>query len=206
MQTFQVLRSIGSYHHFSAGLLVGGKSEFGLEQRHVPRMNIVVATPGRLLQHLEQTAGLEVDRVCMLVLDEADRILDMGFRDQMVRIWDYLPPGNDGEDDNDDDMTTGRQTMLFSATQTKKVSDLAALSLHRPEYLGVHDGETSKTPRGLEQSVMVVPLHHKLNAVFSFVKSHLKCKTIIFFSSCSQVRHAWQIFCSLQPGENIEHL
>ncbi len=72
VQTFQVLRNIGSYHHFSAGLLVGGKKEFGLEQQHVPRMNIVVATPGRLLQHLEQTAGLDVDRVCMLVLDEAD--------------------------------------------------------------------------------------------------------------------------------------
>lgn len=73
VQTFQVLRSIGSFHNFSAGLLVGGKKEFGLEQRHVPKMNIVVCTPGRLLQHLEQTVGLDVGRVCILVLDEADR-------------------------------------------------------------------------------------------------------------------------------------
>mmetsp|Transcript_32136 Transcript_32136/g.67549 ORF Transcript_32136/g.67549 Transcript_32136/m.67549 type:complete len:629 (+) Transcript_32136:472-2358(+) len=162
-------------------------------------MNIVIATPGRLLQHLEQTAGLEVDRVCVLVLDEADRILDMGFRDQMVRILDYLPPGNNGQN-NDDDDAPGRQTMLFSATQTKRVADLAALSLYKPEYLGVHDKETSKTPAGLEQSMMTVPLHHKLNAIYSFVKSHLKSKTIIFLSSCSQVRHVWQIFCTLQPG------
>ncbi len=197
VQTFQVLRSIGSYHHFSAGLLVGGKREFGLEQQHVPRMNIVIATPGRLLQHLEQTAGLDVSRVCVLVLDEADRILDLGFREQMVRILDYLPPGNRGEDDNDD---IGRQTMLFSATQTKRVADLAALSLYRPEYLGVHDKETSKTPTNLDQSVMVVPLQHKLDAIFSFIKSHLKSKTIIFLSSCSQVRHIWQVFCTLQPG------
>ncbi|KAL7544050.1 hypothetical protein ACHAXR_013489 [Thalassiosira sp. AJA248-18] len=212
VQTFQVLRSIGSYHHFSAGLLVGGKKEFGLEQQHVPNMNIVIATPGRLLQHLEQTAGLDVDRVCVLVLDEADRILDLGFRDQMVRILDYLPPGNssggggDSDDDdgnnniNDDEAVPGRQTMLFSATQTKRVADLAALSLYRPEYLGVHDKESSKTPKGLEQSVMTVPLHHKLNAIYSFVKSHLRSKTIIFLSSCSQVRHVWQIFCTLQPG------
>ena len=209
VQTFQVLRNIGKYHHLSAGLLVGGKKEFGLEQQHVPNMNIIIATPGRLLQHLEQTAGLNVDRVCLLVLDEADRILDMGFREQMVRILDYLPPGNDGnddddiandDDDDDDDEVVGRQTMLFSATQTKKVSDLAALSLHRPEYLGVHDKETSKTPIGLEQTIMIVPLQHKLNALYSFIKSHLKAKTIIFLSSCSQVRHVWSIFCTMQPG------
>lgn len=126
----------------------------------------------------------------------------MGFRDQMLRILDYLPPGNtsDSDVDNDNDETPARQTMLFSATQTKRVADLAALSLYRPEYLGVHDKEASKTPVGLEQSVMIVPLHHKLNAIYSFIKSHLKCKTILFFSSCSQVRHAWQIFCTLQPG------
>ena len=52
---------------------MGGKKEFGLEQMHVPKMNIIVATPGRLLQHLEQTVGLDVGRVCVLVLDEADR-------------------------------------------------------------------------------------------------------------------------------------
>jgi ATP-dependent RNA helicase DDX10/DBP4 len=126
-----------------------------------------------------------------------DRILDMGFRDQMVKILDYLPPGNSNDDDSDEG---GRQTMLFSATQTKKVSDLAALSLYKPEYLGVHDKEASKTPKGLEQSIMVVPLEHKLDAIFSFIKSHLKSKTIVFFSSCSQVRHAWEVFCTMQPG------
>jgi ATP-dependent RNA helicase DDX10/DBP4 len=115
-----------------------------------------------------------------------DRILDMGFRDQMMRILDYLP--------------TERQTMLFSATQTKKVSDLAALSLKQPEYLGVHDNEKSSTPETLQQSLVVVPLEHKLNAIYSFVKSHLKNKTIVFMASCSQVRHAWELFCSLQPG------
>ncbi|KAK3082528.1 ATP-dependent RNA helicase dbp4, partial [Teratosphaeriaceae sp. CCFEE 6253] len=81
-------------------------------------MNIVVCTPGRILQHLSQTAGFSVDGLRMLVLDEADRILDMGFAKDLDAILEYLP--------------RDRQTMLFSATQTKKVSDLARLSLNNP--------------------------------------------------------------------------
>jgi len=192
VQIFEVLRQVGAYHTLSAGLLVGGKKEFHLEQRHVGRTNILIATPGRLLQHLEQTPDFDTGAVIMLVLDEADRILDMGFRDQMVRILDYLPSGrNNGGD---------RQTLLFSATQTRKVSDLAALSLHKPEYLGVHDKEKSSTPESLQQSIVSVPLEHKLNMVYSFIKSHLKSKTILFLASCSQVRFVWELFCSLQPG------
>lgn len=71
VQIFQVLRSVGAYHNFSAGLLVGGKREFDAEQARVGRMNIIIATPGRVLQHLEQTPDLDVDGLQILVLDEA---------------------------------------------------------------------------------------------------------------------------------------
>ncbi|CAN0547210.1 unnamed protein product, partial [Ectocarpus sp. 8 AP-2014] len=117
LQIFEVLREFGKHHQLSAGLITGGKKEFREEQASVIKMNILVATPGRLLQHLEQTPGFDPSLLQVLVLDEADRILDMGFRDQLNSILEYLPPS--------------RQTMLFSATQTKSIKDLARLSLRK---------------------------------------------------------------------------
>jgi len=186
VQIYQVLKQVGKYHTFSVGLLIGGKKDFLEEQQHVASTNILIATPGRLLQHLEQTPYFDVSNLLMLVLDEADRILDMGFREQLVNLVAYLP--------------SGRQTLLFSATQTRDVSHLATLSLSKPEYLGVHDKEETSTPVSLQQTYIVVPLEHKLNAVYSFVKTHLRCKVIIFMSTCAQVRFAWDLFCSLRPG------
>ncbi|KAL3919060.1 MAG: hypothetical protein SGILL_003946 [Bacillariaceae sp.] len=201
-QLFAVLRKIGRNHSFSLGLLMGGrnknkqkfeKNDFVREQQAIPTTNILICTPGRLLQHLEQTPYFSVDSLQMLVLDEADRILDMGFRDQLVRILDYLPPGE------------ARQTLLFSATQTKNVKDLATLSINHKtvEYVGVHDQEADTTPDRLKQAYVLVPLEHKLNCLFSFLKSHLKNKTIVFFATCSQVRHAWDLFCRLRPGLSV---
>ena len=193
MQIYTVLRSVGQHHTVSVGLLIGGKKDFHEEQEMVGNTNLIIATPGRLLQHLEQTPYFDMSELKILVLDEADRILDMGFRDQLMRILKYLPAVVDGD-------PMRRQTLLFSATQTRDVKQLATLSLNKPEYLGVHDNERQSTPEGLKQSYVVVPLEHKLNAVYSFIKTHLKSKTILFMASCAQVRHAWELFCSLRPG------
>lgn len=65
MQIFEVLRSIGLYHSFSAGLVIGGKN-LKDERDRLSRMNILVATPGRLLQHMDQTFGFESDNLQML--------------------------------------------------------------------------------------------------------------------------------------------
>ncbi|KAJ5584845.1 ATP-dependent RNA helicase dbp4 [Penicillium hispanicum] len=191
IQIFEVLRKVGRYHTFSAGLVIGGKS-LREEQERLGRMNILVCTPGRMLQHLDQTAMFETHNLQLLVMDEADRILDMGFQKTVDAIVDHLPKE--------------RQTMLFSATQTKKVSDLARLSLQDPEYVAVHEAAAAATPSTLQQHYVVTPLAQKLDTLWSFIRSNLKSKTVVFLSSGKQVRFVYESLRHLQPGIPLMHL
>jgi ATP-dependent RNA helicase DDX10/DBP4 len=191
VQIFEVLRQIGRKHVFSAGLVIGGKS-LKEEAERLSRMNILVCTPGRMLQHLDQTAGFAVDNLQMLVLDEADRIMDMGFQSAVDALVEHLPKS--------------RQTMLFSATQSKKVSDLARLSLKDPEYVSVHEAAESSTPATLQQHYIVTPLPEKLDTLFGFIKSNLKSKIVVFLSSGKQVRFVYEGLRHLQPGMPLLHL
>lgn len=191
IQIFEVLRKIGRYHTFSAGLVIGGKS-LHEERERLGRMNILVCTPGRMLQHMDQTAAFEIGNLQMLVLDEADRIMDMGFQGTVDAIVEHLP--------------RERQTLLFSATQTKKVGDLARLSLRDPEYVAVHEGAKSATPATLEQHYVVTPLPEKLDTLWSFIRSNLKSKILVFLSSGKQVKFVYESFRHLQPGIPLMHL
>ncbi|XP_070765413.1 probable ATP-dependent RNA helicase DDX10 [Enoplosus armatus] len=187
-QTFEVLRKVGKNHEFSAGLIIGGKDLKG-ESERIHRTNIVICTPGRLLQHMDETATFHASNLHVLVLDEADRILDMGFADTLNAIVENLPKS--------------RQTLLFSATQTKSVKDLARLSLKDPEYVWVHEKAKFSTPATLEQSYVVCELHQKVNMLYSFVKNHLKKKIIVFFACCKEVQYLFRVFCRLRPGMPI---
>ncbi|KAJ6583169.1 P-loop containing nucleoside triphosphate hydrolase protein [Mycena sp. CBHHK59/15] len=188
VQIFEVLRSIGGYHSFSAGLVIGGKN-LKDERDRLAKMNILVATPGRLLQHMDQTVGFEADNLQVLVLDEADRILDMGFSRTLSALLSHLPKS--------------RQTLLFSATQTESVSDLARLSLKDPVHIGIQEsGATSISamPQNLEQHYLSCTLDQKLSILWGFIKTHLQSKVLVFLSSCKQVRFVFETFCRMHPG------
>ena len=191
IQINNVLRKIGRYHDFPTGLITGGNS-LKEEQRGLYKMNILVSTPGRMLQHLGQDSLLNVSNFQMLVLDEADRIMDMGFQKEVDEIVKYLPEE--------------RQTLLYSATQTKKVSDLARLSLRDPEYVAVHEAASSATPSTLQQNYIVTPLPEKLDILWRFIRANLKSKILVFLSSAKQVRFVYEAFRHLRPGIPILHL
>jgi ATP-dependent RNA helicase DDX10/DBP4 len=105
-----------------------------------------------------------------------------------------------------DHLPKQRQTMLFSATQTKKVGDLARLSLQDPEYVSVHEAAESATPSTLQQHYTVIPLPQKLDTLWSFIRANLKAKTIVFLSSGKQVRYCYEALRHLQPGISLLHL
>ncbi|XP_025198680.1 probable ATP-dependent RNA helicase DDX10 [Melanaphis sacchari] len=187
-QIFETLRKIGIYHDFSAGLIIGGK-DLKFERKRLDQCNIMICTPGRLLQHMDENPLFDCSNMLVLVLDEADRCLDMGFQETMNSIIENLPPE--------------RQTLLFSATQTKSVKDLIRLSLTNPHSISVHEESEHSTPSGLVQSYMVCELHDKMSLLWSFIKNHLHHKVLVFMSSCKQVKYFYEILCKLRPGTSL---
>ncbi|KAF5114603.1 hypothetical protein DV113_000568 [Geotrichum candidum] len=170
---------------------MGGK-DVKTEAERLGKLNILIGTPGRILQHMDQTAEFDASNLQVLILDEADRILDMGFKKELDAIVENLP--------------MERQTWLFSATQTKTVSDLARLSLKNPEYISVDEESATSTPKSLEQFYITTPLPDKLSTLYSFIKTHLKAKVLVFFSSSKQVRYVYETFRTMQPGTTLIQL
>ena len=141
---------------------------------------------------MDETPGFALDALKLLVLDEADRLLDAGFAAALDAILAGVPKT--------------RQTLLFSATQTRRVADLARLSLTDPERVAVHEAAAAPTPARLAQACAIVPLPAKLDVVWAFIKTHTRARTLIFFSTCKQVRFVYEAFRRLRPGVPLRAL
>lgn len=174
MQTHNVLKDLLKYHSQTHGIIMGGANRRVEAEKLVKGVNVLICTPGRLLDHLQNTKGFLYRNLQCLIIDEADRILEVGFEEEMRQILKLLPKD--------------RQTMLFSATQTTKVEDLARLSLRKPIYVGVDDKREHSTASGLEQGYVVTPSDARFLLLFTFLKKNLKKKVMVFFSSCNSVK------------------
>ncbi|KAI3499138.1 hypothetical protein L1887_34931 [Cichorium endivia] len=175
IQTHAVAKDLLKYHSQTVGLIIGGAARRSEAERIVKGVNLLVATPGRLLDHLQNTKGFIYKNLKCFVIDEADRILEANFEEEMKQIMKILPKT--------------RQTALFSATQTKKVEDLARLSFQTtPVYIDVDDGRTRVTNEGLQQGYCVVPSTKRFILLYSFLKRNLSKKVMVFFSSCNSVK------------------
>ncbi|CAH2085456.1 unnamed protein product [Euphydryas editha] len=181
MQTFRVLVELMKYHHHTYGLVMGGTNRTAEAQKLSIGINILVATPGRLLDHLQNTPNFLFKNLQCLIIDEADRILEIGFEEEVKQIIRLLPKR--------------RQTMLFSATQTKKIEALTALALkHEPVYVGVDDHREQATVDSLEQGYIVCPSEMRMMALYTFLKKNMEKKMMVFFSTCMSVKYHHELF------------
>ncbi|CAB3407179.1 unnamed protein product [Caenorhabditis bovis] len=185
LQIFGTINAVGKHHEFSCGLLIGG-NDVSFEKNRIAGVNIIVCTPGRLLQHMDENEQMQCDQLQILVLDEADRMLDMGFARQLNSIVLNLPKN--------------RQTLLFSATQTRNVKDLCRVCTQNPVYVSVHENSMTSTPENLKQMYALIDEHEKLNNLWSFIETFRKKKILVFVATCKQARFITEAFCALRPG------
>jgi ATP-dependent RNA helicase DeaD len=132
--------------------------------------SVVVATPGRMLDILKK--GMLTDfKPSMVVLDEADEMLDMGFLDDINEIFSYLP--------------TDRQTLLFSATMPQPIKTLANRILKDPVFISITKGET--TNADIEQLYYVIDEHERDDAIIRLMDSEDTKKSVVFCRTKSEV-------------------
>ncbi|XP_013359004.1 PREDICTED: ATP-dependent RNA helicase DDX55 isoform X2 [Chinchilla lanigera] len=188
------------FPQFSQILWIGGRNP-GEDVERFKRQggNIVVATPGRLEDMFRRKAeGLDlascVRALDVLVLDEADRLLDMGFEASINSILEFLPKQ--------------RRTGLFSATQTQEVENLVRAGLRNPVRIsvkekGVAASSTQKTPSRLQNYYMVCKADEKFNQLVHFLRNHKQEKHLVFFSTCACVEYYGKALEALVKGVRI---
>ncbi|KAJ3360011.1 ATP-dependent RNA helicase [Allomyces javanicus] len=176
LQIFGVAKDLLKYQPQTFGIVMGGANRKAEADKLAKGVNLLIATPGRLLDHLQNTKGFIFKNLKTLIIDEADRILEVGFEEEMQQIVRILPKE--------------RQTLLFSATQTTKVEDLARVALRKqPLYINVDEQKDTATADGLEQGYVMCPSEQRFLLLFTFLKKNLKKKVIVFFSSCNSVKY-----------------
>lgn len=177
-QVAENFKTYGKYQKLSMALLIGGVS-FDEQEKALDRgVDVLVATPGRLLDHYERGRILMSD-VKILVIDEADRMLDMGFIPDVERIVKLLP--------------RMRQTLMFSATMPREIRGLAERFLMNPKEISVSPPST--TAETVAQALVIVDARDKREALRKLLHDEQPSNALIF---CNRKRDVGILHRSLE--------
>ena len=172
-QIDQQFQGFSYYAPLSTTVVYGGGDGKGWDIQKNGMLNgadVVIATPGRMIAHL-QNSGVDLSHVEYLILDEADRMLDMGFSDDIMKIISYMP--------------AERQTIMFSATLPPKIRELAKTILRNPAEVNI---AISKPNEAIDQSAYICYERQKLGIIRELFAEPTDSKTIIFSSSKLKVK------------------
>ncbi|THD18951.1 RNA helicase [Fasciola hepatica] len=179
LQTYSVLREVTQHTSLRIGLIMGGSNRQTEAQNLEKGVTILVATPGRLLDHLMNTKNFLRHNLKALVIDEADRLLDIGFEVEMHQIIRLLP--------------SVRQTMLFSATLNEKTRHLAKDALKADCAMVGIESEGDATVEGLEQGYVVCAPDKRFCLLYTFLKRNKNKKIMVFMASCMEVKFYYEL-------------
>lgn len=181
MQCHAVGTKLARYTDIKFTLAVGGLSLKAQENELRLRPDVIIATPGRFIDHMRNSASFNVDTVEILVLDEADRMLEDGFADELNEILTTLPKS--------------RQTMLFSATMTSTVDRLIRVGLNRPVRLMV-DSQKRTVTTLVQEFVRLRPgREEKRMGYLAYIcKTFYRERVIVFFRQKKDAHRARIIF------------
>ncbi|MGH7465429.1 MAG: DEAD/DEAH box helicase, partial [Longimicrobiales bacterium] len=163
-QTHQALEDLAKHSRIRGAAIFGGVGMKPQEDAFRRGVEIIAATPGRLLDHMQYGYAKLAD-IEILVLDEADRMLDMGFLPDIRRVLRQLP-------------STARQTMMFSATMPAPILELSRSLLDNPERIAVERKQAPAT--GVAQAVYPVPSHLKVELLVELLKRDEIGNAIVF--------------------------
>ena len=149
--------------HLRAAVIVGGESMHRQLQELRHGAHVLVACPGRLIDHVERNT-IKLDHIEVVVIDEADRLLDMGFLPQLRRIMRMVP--------------RRRQTLMFSATMAPAIEQLAREFLHDPARISV--GDASAPPATIRQKICPVTIDNKSAMLLEILKRSEVDSAIVF--------------------------
>jgi superfamily II DNA/RNA helicase len=183
VQIAQNMEGLSYFANVSSIAVYGGGdgSNFSTEKQALSRgAEVVVCTPGRMIAHLNM-GYVKLSGLQYLVLDEADRMLDMGFYDDIMKIISFLPPK--------------RQNLLFSATMPTKIRDLARKILHEPAEINI---ALSKPPARIVQKAYVVYETQKIPLVKWLLRTSNNKSTLVF---CSKKHNVKQLTMELRRSK-----